>query len=174
MARARWVRSCYFLALQPSLLEGPCSRQGLHRAFLLPKVTCQESKICLLRMTGKLETGATSVIYLIDSAESSASAATRDSYVVRDSSSLQVIQLLRNTAYFFTVVAQNNRGKLSAPSERGVFTTLAALPAQMDPPTISQSTYGLLLTWNPLVSSSIPQTHASSFPVLGAFQMCVF
>ena len=94
------------------------------------------------------------MIYLINLAESSAPAETRDSYIVRDSSSLQVSQLLRNTAYFFSVVARNNKGKLSAPSERGVFTTLAALPAQMPPPTLRRTTYGLLLTWNPPVSCS--------------------
>ena len=93
------------------------------------------------------------MIYLIDFAEVDASSSTRDSYVVRDAMSLQVSGLFRNTDYFFTVVAQNNKNKLSISSERGEFTTLGAFAAQMDAPTVVKTQEGLLLSWNDLVTN---------------------
>ena len=92
------------------------------------------------------------MIYLIDFAEVKAPAATRDSYVVRHATSLDVSQLLRNVEYFFTVVGQNNEGLFSTPSEAGRFTTAGALAAQMNAPSVVQTSVGLMITWHPLVS----------------------
>ncbi len=100
--------------------------------------------------------GGLSVIYLVDVAEMNAPPSSRETYVVRDASSLQVSKLLRNVQHFFTVVAENDQGLRSMPSEPGVFTTPGALAAQMDPPLVSKTSTGLLIQWNPLVMLSMP------------------
>ena len=96
------------------------------------------------------------MIYLVDLAEMNATPSSRETYVVRDASSLQVSKLLRNVQHFFTVVAENDQGLRSMPSEPGVFTTSGALAAQMDPPLVSKTSTGLLIQWNPLVMLSMP------------------
>lgn len=97
------------------------------------------------------------MIYLVDVAEMHAPPSSRETYVVRDTNSLQVSRLLRNVEYSFTVVAENDQGLRSIPSEAGVFTTPGALAAQMDPPSVSHTSTGLLLQWNPLVMLSMPR-----------------
>ena len=105
-------------------------------------------------LVGTGQMGALSVIYFVDMAEVGIESLSRDSYVIRDTFSLDVSSLLRNVEYFFTVVAQNNEGKRSLPSERAVFTTPAAFAAQMLPPVVTKAQRGLLLSWSPLVNTA--------------------